>query len=117
MPGVAQLSVDQVVRAARETHAAGVPATILFGIPQRKDPHGTEAWNDQGEVQRAVREIKEHVPGLAVITDVCLCEYTDHGHCGVVLRQRGRQRRDAGVARARSASMRAPAPTWSVRRT
>jgi len=85
MPGVAQLSVDQVVRAARETHAAGVPATILFGIPQRKDPHGTEAWNDQGEVQRAVREIKEHVPGLAVITDVCLCEYTDHGHCGVVL--------------------------------
>jgi porphobilinogen synthase len=85
MPGVAQLSVDQVVRAARETHAAGVPATILFGIPQRKDPHGTEAWNDQGEVQRAAREIKEHVPGLAVITDVCLCEYTDHGHCGVVL--------------------------------
>ena len=84
MPGVAQLSVDQVVRAARETHAAGVPATILFGIPQRKDAHGTEAWNDQGEVQRAVREIKERVPGLAVITDVCLCEYTDHGHCGVV---------------------------------
>jgi porphobilinogen synthase len=85
MPGVAQMSVDQVVRAARETHAAGVPATILFGIPQRKDPRGSEAWNDQGEVQRAIREIKEHVPGLAVITDVCLCEYTDHGHCGVVL--------------------------------
>ena len=84
MPGVAQMSVDQVLRAARETHAAGVPAVILFGIPQRKDPNGSEAWNDQGEVQRAVREIKEHVPGLAVITDVCLCEYTDHGHCGVV---------------------------------
>jgi porphobilinogen synthase len=84
MPGVAQMSVDQVLRAARETHAAGVPATILFGIPQRKDAGGTEAWNDQGEVQRAVREIKEHVPGLAVITDVCMCEYTDHGHCGVV---------------------------------
>jgi porphobilinogen synthase len=84
MPGVAQLSVDQVVRAARETHAAGVPATILFGIPQRKDSSGSEAWNDQGEVQRAIREIKEHVPGLAVITDVCMCEYTDHGHCGVV---------------------------------
>jgi porphobilinogen synthase len=84
MPGVAQMSVDQVVRAARETHAAGVPATVLFGIPQRKDPLGSEAWNDQGEVQRAIREIKEHVPGLAVITDVCMCEYTDHGHCGVV---------------------------------
>jgi porphobilinogen synthase len=85
MPGVAQMSVDQVARAARETHAAGVPAVILFGIPQRKDSQGSEAWNDQGEVQRAVREIKEHVPGLAVITDVCMCEYTDHGHCGVVL--------------------------------
>jgi len=85
MPGVAQMSVDQVVRAARETHAAGVPATILFGIPQRKDSRGSEAWNDQGEVQRAIREIKEHVPDLAVITDVCMCEYTDHGHCGVVL--------------------------------
>jgi porphobilinogen synthase len=79
------MSVDQVVRAARETHSAGVPATILFGIPPHKDPQGSEAWNDQGEVQRAIREIKEHVPGLAVITDVCMCEYTDHGHCGVVL--------------------------------
>jgi porphobilinogen synthase len=85
MPGVAQMSVDQVVRAARETHSAGVPAAILFGIPARKDPQGSEAWNDQGEVQRAIREIKEQVPGLAVITDVCMCEYTDHGHCGVVL--------------------------------
>jgi porphobilinogen synthase len=85
MPGVAQMSVDQVLRAARETHAAGVPATILFGIPQHKDPQGSEAWNDQGEVQRAIREIKEHVPGLAVITDVCMCEYTDHGHCGMVV--------------------------------
>jgi len=84
MPGVAQMSVDQVFRAARETQAAGVRAIILFGIPQRKDPQGSEAWNDQGEVQRAIREIKEHLPGLSVITDVCLCEYTDHGHCGVV---------------------------------
>jgi porphobilinogen synthase len=85
MPGVAQMSVDHVVRAARETQAAGVPATILFGIPARKDPKGSEAWNDQGEVQRAIREIKEHVPNLAVITDVCMCEYTDHGHCGMVV--------------------------------
>jgi porphobilinogen synthase len=84
MPGVAQLSVDNVVREARETWAAGVPAIILFGIPAHKDAIGSEAWNDDGEVQRAIREIKEHVPGLAVITDVCMCEYTDHGHCGVV---------------------------------
>ncbi|HJU28072.1 MAG TPA: porphobilinogen synthase [Candidatus Binataceae bacterium] len=84
MPGVAQMSVDRVLREARETWAAGVPAIILFGIPQSKDPHGSQAWNDNGEVQRAIREIKEHVPGLAVITDVCMCEYTDHGHCGVV---------------------------------
>jgi len=84
MPGVAQMSVDQVVHEARETHAAGVPAIILFGIPAHKDPQGSSAWNDQGEVQRAIREIKEQVPSLAVITDVCMCEYTDHGHCGVI---------------------------------
>jgi porphobilinogen synthase len=84
MPGVAQMSVDNVVGAARETFAAGVPAVILFGIPAHKDATGTEAWNDNGEVQRAIREIKDAAPGLVVITDVCLCEYTDHGHCGVV---------------------------------
>jgi porphobilinogen synthase len=84
MPGVAQMSVDNVVAEARETYAAGVPAAILFGIPERKDAQGSEAWNDAGEVQRAIREIKERVPGMVVITDVCLCEYTDHGHCGVV---------------------------------
>jgi len=84
MPGVARMSVDNIVAEAREIHAAGVPAVILFGIPERKDALGSEAWNDDGEVQRAIREIKERVPGLAVITDVCMCEYTDHGHCGVV---------------------------------
>ena len=84
MPGIAQMSVDLVLREARETHAAGVPAVILFGIPSRKDATGSEAWNENGEVQRAIREIKQHVPGLAVITDVCMCEYTDHGHCGVI---------------------------------
>src|SRR5579862_5430740 len=84
MPGVAQMSVDNIVAEARETWAAGVPAVILFGIPARKDAHGSEAWNDSGEVQRAIREIKERVPGLAVITDVCMCEYTDHGHCGAL---------------------------------
>jgi porphobilinogen synthase len=84
MPGVAQLSVDNAVADAKEIFDAGVPAVILFGIPERKDPRGSEAWSDSGVVQRAVGEIKEHVPGLVVITDVCLCEYTDHGHCGVV---------------------------------
>jgi porphobilinogen synthase len=84
MPGVAQLSVDHAVREARETFAAGVPAVILFGIPERKDAIGSEAWSDSGAVQRAIREIKEQVPELAVITDVCMCEYTDHGHCGAI---------------------------------
>src|ERR1019366_7448478 len=84
MPGVAQMSVDNVVAEARETWDAGVPAVILFGIPERKDSQGSEAWNDNGEVQRAIREIKERVPGMAVITDVCMCEYTDHGHCGAL---------------------------------
>jgi porphobilinogen synthase len=84
MPGVAQMSVDNVTAAAREAHEAGVPAVILFGIPERKDAIGSEAWNDSGEVQRAIREIKERVPGLCVITDVCMCEYTDHGHCGAL---------------------------------
>ena len=85
MPGVAQMSVDNVVAEARETWDAGVPAVILFGIPERKDSQGSEAWNDNGEVQRAIREIKERVPGMAVITDVCMCEYTDHGHCGAIV--------------------------------
>jgi len=84
MPGVSQLSVDNAVADARAAFEAGVPAVILFGIPERKDARGSEAWSDAGAVQRAIREIKERVPGLAVITDVCLCEYTDHGHCGVV---------------------------------
>jgi porphobilinogen synthase len=85
MPGVAQMSVDNIVAEARETWEAGVPAVILFGIPDRKDALGSEAWNDSGEVQRAIREIKERVPGMAVITDVCMCEYTDHGHCGAIV--------------------------------
>jgi porphobilinogen synthase len=84
MPGVAQLSIDIAVREARETFEAGVPAIILFGIPAAKDASGTEAWSDSGVVQMAIAEIKQRVPDLAVITDVCLCEYTDHGHCGVI---------------------------------
>jgi porphobilinogen synthase len=84
MPGVAQLSVDRALAEAREIHAAGVPAIMLFGIPAHKDARGSEAWSEDGVVQRAIAEIKHHLPELAVITDVCLCEYTDHGHCGVV---------------------------------
>jgi porphobilinogen synthase len=84
MPGVAQLTVDRVVNECREASSLGIPAVILFGIPERKDPLGSEASRDNGVVQRAVREIKEKIPDLLVITDVCLCEYTDHGHCGVV---------------------------------
>ncbi len=84
MPGVAQMSPDVAAREAREIAAAGVPAVILFGIPEHKDPIGSEAWNDSGSVQQAIREIKEHAPGLVVMTDVCMCEYTDHGHCGAI---------------------------------
>jgi len=84
MPGVAQLSVDCAVTECAEAEALGIPAIILFGIPERKDSVGTEAYANDGIVQQAIRAIKEKLPGLLVITDVCLCEYTDHGHCGVI---------------------------------
>ncbi|MCX6354832.1 MAG: porphobilinogen synthase [Candidatus Aureabacteria bacterium] len=86
MPGQFQLSVDSLVREAEVARDAGIPAIILFGIPLRKDSRATEAYRRGGIVQKAVGEIKKHVTGLAVITDVCLCEYMDHGHCGVVKR-------------------------------
>ena len=84
MPGCYQYSVDKLVDAAMELASLGIPATILFGIPESKDSHGSEAYAEDGIVQQAVRAIKEAVPDLLVITDVCLCEYTDHGHCGVI---------------------------------
>jgi porphobilinogen synthase len=84
MPGHHQLSVDNLVKTAREAHGLGIPAVILFGVPDRKDPLGTSAYADDGIVQRAVRALKDALPELAVITDVCLCQYTDHGHCGCV---------------------------------
>jgi porphobilinogen synthase len=84
MPGVAQLTVDRAVRECEEVDALGIPAVILFGIPERKDAGGTEAYSDSGVVQQAIRAIKDRIPELVVITDVCLCEYTDHGHCGVI---------------------------------
>jgi porphobilinogen synthase len=84
MPGVAQLSVDRTVREAKELRELGVPAVILFGIPARKDAVGSSAIDERGVVPEAVRAIREAVPDLVVVTDVCLCEYTDHGHCGVL---------------------------------
>jgi porphobilinogen synthase len=84
MPGVAQLTVDRAVRECLEVKSLGIPAVILFGIPEHKDAMGSEAYADHGVVQQAIRAIKERIPALLVVTDVCLCEYTDHGHCGVV---------------------------------
>jgi porphobilinogen synthase len=84
MPGIAQLTVDRAVRECHEVSALGIPAIILFGIPEHKDSTGSEAYEDNGIVQQAIRAIKETVPEMLVITDVCLCEYTDHGHCGVI---------------------------------
>jgi porphobilinogen synthase len=84
MPGVAQTSVDELVRDAREAASLGIGGVLLFGIPDHKDAVGSEAWNDDAPVQQAIRALKHDVPELVIITDVCLCEYTDHGHCGVV---------------------------------
>jgi len=84
MPGVFQLSVDELVAEAQAGYEAGVRSVILFGVPEEKDAQGSAAWDDDGVIPRAVRAVKETVPGLVVMTDVCLCEYTDHGHCGVL---------------------------------
>jgi len=84
MPGCHQLSIDELVKDAEELVGLGVPATILFGIPDHKDPVGSEAYDDHGIIQDAVRALKRATPDLLVITDVCLCEYTSHGHCGVL---------------------------------
>ena len=84
MPGVFNLSIDQIVEEARETHALGIPAVILFGLPESKDEQASGAWAYDGIVQSATRAVKDAVPELLVIADVCLCEYMSHGHCGVV---------------------------------
>lgn len=84
MPGIAQLSVSESVRAAEQAAKLGVPAVILFGIPSTKDPIGLENFDDNGIVQQAIRAIKKEIPEMVVVTDVCLCEYTDHGHCGIL---------------------------------
>ena len=84
MPGIYQQSIEYIVAEAREVHSLGIPAVILFGIPETKDAVGSDAYAEHGIIQETIRAIKREVPDLAVITDVCLCEYTDHGHCGIV---------------------------------
>jgi porphobilinogen synthase len=84
LPGQFHLSVDEAAAEARRIAAVGVPGVILFGIPDHKDETGSAAWDEQGEVQRATRAMKQAAPELLVMTDVCLCEYTSHGHCGVI---------------------------------
>jgi porphobilinogen synthase len=84
MPGCFQESVDMIVKHAREVHSLGIPAIILFGIPEHKDEIGSGAYDPQGVVQKAIKAIKNKIPDLYIITDVCMCEYTSHGHCGVI---------------------------------
>jgi porphobilinogen synthase len=84
MPGVYQLSVEEAVKEAAAAQKAGVNAVILFGIPAQKDPVGLENFDPNGIVQQAIRAIKKEIPEMVVVTDVCLCEYTDHGHCGIL---------------------------------
>ncbi|MBT8386944.1 MAG: porphobilinogen synthase [Ignavibacteria bacterium] len=84
MPGVFQLSVDKLVEECKEVRDLGIPAVILFGIPEHKDEKGSEAYSPDGIIQRAIRAIKQEVNDLLIITDVCLCEYTSHGHCGLL---------------------------------
>jgi porphobilinogen synthase len=92
MPGQYRLSIDELLKECKDAASMGIPAVLLFGLPRDKDPRGTEAYADDGIIQQAVRAVKETIPDLLVVTDVCLCEYTSHGHCGVV--EDGRVRND-----------------------
>jgi len=85
MPGQFRYSVDKAVDVAGQAADLGIPAVLLFGVPEKKDPVGSEAWDGNGVIQRAVRQIKKTVPELVVVADACFCEYTDHGHCGVMV--------------------------------
>jgi porphobilinogen synthase len=95
MPGVARLSLDELLKEAKDAASMGIPAILLFGLPATKDARGSEAHAEDGIVQQAARAIKETIPNHLVITDVCLCQYTSHGHCGVV--EDGRIKNDASV--------------------
>jgi porphobilinogen synthase len=92
MPGQSRVSIDELLKDAKDAAGMGIPAILLFGVPADKDPRGSEAYADDGIVQQAVRAVKDTVPDLLVLTDVCLCQYTSHGHCGVV--ERGTVRND-----------------------
>ncbi|MGC8853049.1 MAG: porphobilinogen synthase, partial [Hydrogenobacter sp.] len=85
MPGIFRYSLDKLIDEVKEIRDLGIPAIILFGIPEHKDHVGSDTWNEEGIIQRALRLIKKEVPDIYVITDVCFCEYTTHGHCGVVV--------------------------------
>src|SRR5712692_2381642 len=98
MPGVFNLSVDEAVKEARQTYSLGVPAIILFGLPEKKDEVATGAWAEDGIVQQAARAIKREVPNSIIMGDVCLCAYMSHGHCGVVRATKGPQSLGAAVA-------------------
>jgi porphobilinogen synthase len=95
MPGQFRLSIDELLKECKDAASMGIPAVLLFGIPRDKDPRGTEAYAEDGIIQQAVRAVKETIPDLLVITDVCLCEYTSHGHCGVV--EEGRIKNDPSL--------------------
>jgi porphobilinogen synthase len=95
MPGQSRLSVDELVKECKDVAGMGIPAVLLFGVPASKDPRGSEAYSEDGIVQQAARMVKETIPDLLVATDVCLCQYTSHGHCGVV--EDGRVKNDASV--------------------
>ena len=84
MPGQFRLSIDELLKECKDAASMGIPAVLLFGIPRDKDPRGSEAYAEDGIIQQAVRAVKDTIPDLLVITDVCLCEYTSHGHCGIV---------------------------------
>jgi len=87
MPGIFRYSLDQIDQELQEVVDLGIPSIMLFGIPKNKDAEGSESWNDEGIVQQAIKYIKNKFPQLYVIADVCFCEYTDHGHCGVIVNQ------------------------------
>lgn len=84
MPGIKRFSLDRISKELDEVVSLNIPAVLLFGIPAVKDEEGTETWNDNGIIQQAIRFIKKNYPSLYVITDVCFCEYTSHGHCGII---------------------------------
>ncbi len=84
MPGVYQLSIDKLIPEVKKAYNLGIPAVILFGIPEKKDPVGSGAYDENGIIQQATKAIKDAIPDILVVTDVCLCEYTSHGHCGLV---------------------------------